>query len=160
MGSGSGSGSGWMCGVRRSIPAGSRRTSSPATAAGEPRTSKIDGANTRLATIQAGGSVELHVDYTVAVKCTQGKTCPLQLQIGTNTAKIGCVFAGDAVGDKINIAAQSGSDQAMTLSFGTPGSFAIMVDPASNGSGCGAAWTNGQPTDLGEIVAFVCVTAP
>ncbi len=120
---------------------------------------EVDGANTRLATIEAGGSVDLRFNYTVGVQCSQGQLCPLQLQIGTNVAKTGCVFAGDAIGDKLKIATHSGSDD-MTLSFGTPGTYAIMVDPAANSNGCGSAWTNGQPTDLGEIIAFVCVTAP
>jgi hypothetical protein len=35
-----------------------------------------------------------------------------------------------------------------------------MVDPASSSGGCGATWTNGQPTDPKEVIAYVCVTPP
>ncbi|HEY1551594.1 MAG TPA: hypothetical protein VGG28_27390, partial [Kofleriaceae bacterium] len=113
-----------------------------------------------LANVAAGGSLQFTFGDTVGEPCSQGNTCPLQLQIGTNVAKIGCAFAGTAVGNNMNIAIAGAMSTTMAVTFPTAGSYAIMADPASNSGGCGTTWTNGQPTDPNEVIAYVCVTPP
>jgi hypothetical protein len=123
------------------------------------RNVELQGVNSRLATVVAGGSITIGYDASAAVQCSHGHTCSLQLQVGTNAAKLGCLFAGQAQGDKQNVGLVNVQGKAMTLgTFGTPGVYELVVDPASNQNGCGAAWTNGQPNDANEVIGFVCVT--
>ncbi len=149
-----------MCGIAPTDPGANRGELATGHGGWGTHDLEIDGANTRLANVAAGGSINLTFGYTVGVQCSKGNTCPLQLQIGTNVAKLGCVFAGTAVGDQLNIATVSADSTAMSLTFPTAGSYAIMVDPAASSNGCGATWTNGQPTDPNEVIAYVCVTPP
>jgi hypothetical protein len=118
----------------------------------------VDGANTRLAVIQPGDSVSLAFNYLVGVQCGLGKTCPLQLQIGTDQGKTGCVFDGTGVGGgfPISVATHSQNGYTTSITLATAGTYQIMVDPAASTTGCGTAWTNGQP-DSNEVIAIVCV---
>jgi len=124
------------------------------------RNVRLQGSDSRLATIAAGGSIAIAYDATAGVVCSDGDTCAVQLQIGTNASKLGCLIASEAQGNH-EVAAVNVMGQTMTLgTFDTAGMYELVVDPASDENGCGSAWTNGAQSDVNEIIGYVCVTAP
>jgi hypothetical protein len=157
-GSGSGSGSNtWPCGTKPTDPGANRGELITGHGGWGTQNLQIGGVDTRLAIITAGNAVALNFSYDVAELCPHNDTCALQLQLGTNDGKDGCVFDGTAVGNGINVAMHDGN-AAVDMVFGSAGSYEIVVDPAASTTGCGSSWTNGQPSDSNEIIAYVCVT--
>ncbi|HEY3802107.1 MAG TPA: hypothetical protein VGL61_05840 [Kofleriaceae bacterium] len=156
-GSGSaGSGSAWPCGVEPNDP-GANRAEITGHGTWAIQNLEIGGVNTRRVTVGVGSAVELTFGDGVAVHCDQGSTCAIQLQIGTSTEKTGCALAGTAVGNGFSIANDMGTAD-VVMQFGSAAEYQIMVDPATSSGGCTGTWTNGQPTDSSEIIAYVCVT--
>lgn len=155
-GSGSGSDSTWPCGVEPADP-GADRGEITGHGTWVTQNLKIGGVNARRVTVGVGTAVELTFGDGVAVHCDQGNTCAIQLQIGTSTEKTGCALAGTAVGNGFSIANEMGTAD-VVMQLGSAGEYEIMVDPATSSGGCTGTWTNGQPTDSNEIIAYVCVT--